>query len=173
MKAIIVTVLMLASLTSLQAQVGAALTLACNGATSDEMSEDAKRELISMGIIVNFTTRTVQGFGAPGLLDYPVKVTGVDDVTVVFSGSRTIRWGFDEYQWHHRPHHGRRAGVGDVHKYKNKQLRVRDPLRAEMQTNTANVLTAGGEREHAWLAADWSCVVSLLVCWVRLVAAGV
>jgi hypothetical protein len=90
MKAIIVTVLMLASLTSLQAQVGAALTLACNGATSDEMSEDAKREPISMGIIVNFTTRTVQGFGAPGLLDYPVKVTGVDDVTVVFSGSRTI-----------------------------------------------------------------------------------
>jgi hypothetical protein len=38
------------------------------------MAKDAKREPVSMGIIVNFTTRTVQGFGAPGLLDYPVKV---------------------------------------------------------------------------------------------------
>jgi hypothetical protein len=56
-------------------QVGTALTLACNGTTSDG-TEDAKREPISMGIIVNFTTRSVQGFGAPGFFDYPVKITG-------------------------------------------------------------------------------------------------
>jgi hypothetical protein len=54
------------------------------------MSENAKREPISKGIIVNFTTRTDQGFGTPGQFDYPVKVTSWDDVTVVFSGSREI-----------------------------------------------------------------------------------
>jgi hypothetical protein len=35
--------------------------------------EDAKPDPISMGIIVNFTNRTVEGFGQPGLMDYPVK----------------------------------------------------------------------------------------------------
>src|SRR5260370_41199907 len=90
MKAIAATLLMLAILTTARAQGGGTLTLACNGTTSDGMVEDAKREPISMGIIVNFTTRTIQGFHAPGLLDYPVKVTGWDDVTVVFSGSAKI-----------------------------------------------------------------------------------
>ncbi len=90
MKAIAATLLMLAILTTARAQGGGTLTLACNGTTSDGMVEDAKREPISMGIIVNFTTRTIQGFHAPGLLDYPVKVTGWDDVTVVFSGSQNI-----------------------------------------------------------------------------------
>jgi hypothetical protein len=37
-----------------------------------------------MGIIVNFTNKTVQGFGAPGVLDYPVKITASNDVTVAF-----------------------------------------------------------------------------------------
>jgi len=36
------------------------LTLACQGTTTVRM-EDAKPEPISMGIIVNFTNRTVQG----------------------------------------------------------------------------------------------------------------
>jgi hypothetical protein len=45
-----------------------------------------KPEAISMGIIVNFTARTVQGFGFPG--DDPVKITAWDDVTVAFSGSK-------------------------------------------------------------------------------------
>jgi hypothetical protein len=38
-----------------------------------------------MGIIVNFTTRTVQGFGEPSF-DYPVKITWADDVTIWFEG---------------------------------------------------------------------------------------
>jgi hypothetical protein len=59
---------MLVGLPTVQA-ADTTLTLACQGTTSDGMSEGAKREPISMGIIVNFTTRTVQGFGAPGLFD--------------------------------------------------------------------------------------------------------
>jgi hypothetical protein len=43
-----------------------------------------------MGIIVNFTERTVQGFGFPGLIDYPVKITGANDVTVAFSGRQEV-----------------------------------------------------------------------------------
>jgi hypothetical protein len=39
-----------------------------------------------MGIIVNFTAKTVQGFGTPGLLDPVVRITGANDVTVVFRG---------------------------------------------------------------------------------------
>ena len=40
-----------------------------------------------MGIIVNFTARTVQGFYAPGSDDiYPVKIDGENDVTVWFRG---------------------------------------------------------------------------------------
>jgi hypothetical protein len=61
---------MVAAVSSMTVQAAdSILTLACSGTTSDGMSEDAKREPISMGIIVNFTTRTVQGFGAPGLFD--------------------------------------------------------------------------------------------------------
>jgi hypothetical protein len=62
------------------------LTLACKG-TATSGVEDAKPEPVSMGIIVNFTNRTVQGFGTPGMLDYPIKITAWNDVTVVFAGS--------------------------------------------------------------------------------------
>jgi hypothetical protein len=62
------------------------LTLACQGTTAAGY-EDAKPEPISMGIIVNFTKRTVQGFGHPGLIDYPVQITAWNDVTVAFRGS--------------------------------------------------------------------------------------
>jgi hypothetical protein len=44
-----------------------------------------------MGIIVNFTNRTVQGFDAPGVLDYPIKITAWNDVTVAFLGSHERR----------------------------------------------------------------------------------
>jgi hypothetical protein len=42
------------------------------------------------GIIVNFTNRTVHGFGYPGfsgLFDFPVKITDMNEVTVAFHGS--------------------------------------------------------------------------------------
>jgi hypothetical protein len=40
-----------------------------------------------MGIIVNFTKNTVQGFGIPGVSDYPVKIRGMNDARIVFDGS--------------------------------------------------------------------------------------
>jgi hypothetical protein len=76
---------MLVALPTAQA-ADATLTLACQGTTTSGL-EDAKPEPISMGIIVNFTNRTVQGFGAPGVLDYPIKITAWNDVTVAFLGS--------------------------------------------------------------------------------------
>src|SRR5262249_46088086 len=47
-----------------------------------------------------FTNRTVQGFGHPGLfgelIDYPVKITAWNDVTVVFKGSADFAGGSPE-----------------------------------------------------------------------------
>jgi hypothetical protein len=43
-----------------------------------------------MGIILNFSARTVQGFGTPGLMDYPVRITAANDVTVAFGGSGEV-----------------------------------------------------------------------------------
>jgi hypothetical protein len=40
-----------------------------------------------MGIIINYTTRTVQGLN-PGLTDYPVAITTANDVTVAFGGEQ-------------------------------------------------------------------------------------
>jgi len=76
---------MLVGLSTAQA-ADTTLTLACQGTTLGG-TEDAKPEPVSMGIIINFTKMTVQGFGDPGLLDYPVKISGINDVTVSFGGS--------------------------------------------------------------------------------------
>ena len=67
----------------------AAITLACKGTATSSMP-DSKPEQISMGIIVNFATRTVQGFGYPGLIDYPVMITAANEVTVAFRGEQKI-----------------------------------------------------------------------------------
>jgi hypothetical protein len=67
----------------------ATLTLACKGTVTRGAQPD-KPEPVSMGIIVNFTARTVQGFGYPGfagLMDFPVKITAWNEVTVAFEGS--------------------------------------------------------------------------------------
>jgi len=72
----------------------ATLTLACKGTTTFTADDpDAKKlEPISMGIIVDFSARTVQDFGFPGVLDYPVKITGANKVTVAFLGSLETRY---------------------------------------------------------------------------------
>jgi len=81
---------MVVALSTAQAAEPQTLTLACQGTTTSGL-EDAKPEPVSMGIIVNFTNRTVQGFDQVGLfgelIDYPVKITAWNDVTVVFKGS--------------------------------------------------------------------------------------
>jgi hypothetical protein len=64
------------------------LTLACQGTTTISTTTGDKSEPISMGIIVDFTNRTVQGFGFPDYShDFPVKITGMNEVTVAFHGS--------------------------------------------------------------------------------------
>jgi hypothetical protein len=57
------------------------LTLACQGTATDiTRPVDGKPEPTSMGIIINFTARTVAG------LDYPLKITSSDETTVFFEG---------------------------------------------------------------------------------------
>ena len=80
---------MVVGLSTAQAAEPTTLTLACQGTTTAG-TEDAKPEPISMGIIVNFTKRTVQGFGHPGFIDYPVQITAWNDVTVAFGGSQAF-----------------------------------------------------------------------------------
>ena len=59
---------------------------------SDATQTDAKPDSISLGLIVNFKARTVRGFGHPGLMDSPVKITGVNEVAVAFGGSNKSGW---------------------------------------------------------------------------------
>ena len=75
---------LLASLTTARAAEPPTLTLAFQGTVTSDL-ENAKPEPVSMGIIVDFTNRTVQGFGAP-VLDYPIGITAWNDVTVAFFG---------------------------------------------------------------------------------------
>jgi hypothetical protein len=66
------------------------LPLACQGTATETMMEEEKNpEPISMGIIVNFTNSTVQGFGNPDPNeDFPIKITGVNEATIFFQGKR-------------------------------------------------------------------------------------
>jgi hypothetical protein len=57
------------------------LTLACQGTVTVGTTGNEKPELISIGVIVNFTARTVQGFR------YPAEITAMDDTQVTFTRS--------------------------------------------------------------------------------------
>jgi hypothetical protein len=63
------------------------LTLACRGTVMTAGTEEAT----SMGIVINLTARTIQGFGTPGWDAYLVTITGIDDVSITFGGSAD--WG--------------------------------------------------------------------------------
>jgi hypothetical protein len=73
------------STTARAAETGT-LTLACKG-TTVEGYEGAEPNPTSMRLIVNFTAATVQGFDTPDLLGVPVKITGIDDVSIAFGGT--------------------------------------------------------------------------------------
>jgi hypothetical protein len=73
--------------TTAQAVETGTLTLACKGTTVAPYN-GGQPEPTSMSLIFNFTAGTVQGFGSPDLLDPPVKITGINDVTVAFGGSQ-------------------------------------------------------------------------------------
>jgi hypothetical protein len=68
------------------------LTLGCKGTTTQHNpAGDQDPQPISMGIIVNFTDHTVQGFGPPnGPFRDPLKIERANDVTVVFGGEYEI-----------------------------------------------------------------------------------
>jgi hypothetical protein len=81
---VIVLAVMLVGLPTAQA-ADTTLTLACQGTTTAG-TEDAKPEPISMGIIVNFTKKTVHGFGDPFFGEQLIKITGITE-TAVYLGS--------------------------------------------------------------------------------------
>jgi hypothetical protein len=64
-----------------------ALVLACRGTVTTGSEEPQQ---ITMGIIVNFTTRRVQGLQAPGVLDYPLAISAADDAMITFQGSQKM-----------------------------------------------------------------------------------
>ena len=67
------------------------LTLACQGTATSKIgaTDQPKREPISFGLIVNLTTRTVEGFPAENL-PLPVKVTAANQATIQFDGSTPL-----------------------------------------------------------------------------------
>jgi hypothetical protein len=77
--------------TTAQAVEKGTLALACKG-TAVAGREDAKPDPVSMGLRVNFTAGTVQGFVVTGSLDVPIKITGMDKTTVAFAGSSGSDW---------------------------------------------------------------------------------
>src|SRR5262245_20006576 len=86
-------VIMLMMVTCLSMTAEAAdetLPLACQGTVTETMMEEEKKtEPISMGILVNFTNSTVQGFGKPDPNeDFPIKITGMNEPTISFQGKR-------------------------------------------------------------------------------------
>jgi hypothetical protein len=102
-------------------------------------AKDAKPAPISMGIIVNFTKNTVQGFGIPGVSDYPVKIRGMNDARIVFDGSHdngtsvaSTTGSIDRVTGD--------VEATDILSHKNRQCHAIDKLRAEMQASTTDVL---------------------------------
>ena len=78
MKTTAAALLVITSITG-QAVEPETLTLACKGTASQI---NAKPEPISMGIIIDFTARTVAGFSLRA------KITAADEATVAFDGSK-------------------------------------------------------------------------------------
>jgi hypothetical protein len=112
------------------------LTLACQRTMTDAVMEGGKPQPLSMGLILNFTNRTVQGFGTPGLIDYPIKITAWNEVTVTFQGSHTLSptrlntWGTID------------RVTGDLQATSTQTMADYRPdhLRSEMQARTTDVL---------------------------------
>ena len=67
-----------------QAAEPASLVLACQGHTH-YLGADPQSLPVSLGIIVNLADRTVQGFRYPE--DFPIKITDINETTIVFHGS--------------------------------------------------------------------------------------
>jgi hypothetical protein len=91
MKATATTLLVVAGLSMMaQAAEPATLTLACQGTVTIKSSGPLEYDPdpVSMGLIVNFTARTVQGTArwGPYLFDDKLQIIEWNEVTVVFEG---------------------------------------------------------------------------------------
>jgi hypothetical protein len=60
------------------------VVLACEGHTQ-YLEADTQSLPVSLSIIVNLANRTVQGFRYPE--DFPIKITKINETTIVFHGS--------------------------------------------------------------------------------------
>jgi hypothetical protein len=74
--------------TTAQAVETETLTLVCNGVGG---AEGKLEPIVSLSLIFNFTAGTVQGFGAVPDLDYPIKITGINELTVAFGSVQTSK----------------------------------------------------------------------------------
>jgi hypothetical protein len=91
MKAALLLVLATLPLTAHAAEPTGTLTLACEGTTRLRIdgSPWSPDEPSSMSVIVNFTTKTVTGLRYDDLSyddEFPVGITGVNDLIVMFDG---------------------------------------------------------------------------------------
>src|SRR5262249_53792269 len=77
--------LALYSLSTSSAQAADTLMLACKGPSIDLTKGDAKPEATYMGIIVNFTTRTVDLSSWPRE-EAPIEISEMNDVQITFGG---------------------------------------------------------------------------------------
>ena len=86
---IVALTVMVAGLSRAQAAEPATLTLACQGTvTPKSLSSEYNPDPVSMGLIVNFTNRTVQGTSrwGPYLFDDQLQITELNERTIVSSG---------------------------------------------------------------------------------------
>jgi hypothetical protein len=72
-----------------QAEPTGTLTLACQGTETQRGGGGTTSEQINIGVIVDFQKRLVIGFS-----DSPLRITGVDETTISFSGEDT-GWGMN------------------------------------------------------------------------------
>jgi hypothetical protein len=88
---IAVPMLLVLAATAQAAEPTGTLTLACQGTATDktDLREAAKPEPVSMGLIIDFTTKTVAGFDRvlPSFSAGRVKITVVDSTSIGFSGT--------------------------------------------------------------------------------------
>jgi hypothetical protein len=87
MRAAAAAMLLAAGLSTPAATEPERLTLACTGTMANPTTPDDKPVPVSMGIVVNFTTRSVHGFNVAGLADFPVKIVAINDAIITFFGS--------------------------------------------------------------------------------------
>jgi len=74
------------------AEPTARLTLACQGTAIDKTNPRklGEPEPVSMGLIIDFTAKTVVGFDFPGSSGAQVTIVFTDETTVGFSGTSAI-----------------------------------------------------------------------------------